>query len=349
MSQRPLHIALTADPELPVPPRLYGGIERVIDMLIRQLAAQGHRITLFAHRDSATPADLVPWPASSSQSRRAALRHAALLAGEVRRRRCDLVHSFSRVAYLLSLLPQRLPKLMTYQRPISRRSIQLGHALSGGSLQFSGISEWMLNHVRDVGHWHVVPNGVPLEVFPFRADPGPDAPLVFLGRVEAIKGPHLAIAVARRTGLPLVIAGNVPPEHQAWFDRHIAPELDHQIRFMGPVDDQAKAALLGGARAFLMPILWDEPFGIVMAEAMACGTPVLGLRRGAVPEVVAHGVTGSVVDTLEELVAAVAQVPLLQRQACRERVERLYSAQAVAEGYLQVYRQMLARSELRVA
>ena len=349
MTPNSLHIALTADPELPVPPRLYGGIERVIDTLIRELSARGHRITLFAHRDSDTAAELVPWPGDSSHSRRDALRHAALLARELRHRRCDLVHSFSRVAYLLPLLPQRIPKLMTYQRPISRRSIQLGHALSGGSLQFSGISEWMLRHVRDLGHWHVVPNGVPLEVFPFQRDPGPDAPLVFLGRVEAIKGPHLAIAIARRTDLPLVIAGNVPPEHQEWFDIHIAPELDDQIRFIGPVDDQAKAALLGRARALLMPILWDEPFGIVMAEAMACGTPVLGLRRGAVPEVVEHGVTGFVADHLEELVVAVAQLQQLQRDACRDRVARLYSAQAVADGYLQVYRQLLDCSDRRVA
>ena len=340
----PLHIALTADPELPVPPRLYGGIERVIDMLARELTARGHRVTLFAHSDSATAAELVPWPGRSSGSRWDGLRNAALLAREVRQRGCDLVHSFSRVAYLLPLLPQRLPKLMTYQRPISRRSVQLGHTLSGGSLTFCGISDWMVRHVADVGHWHVVPNGVPLEVFPFCADPGPDAPLVFLGRVEAIKGPHLAIAMARRTGLPLVIAGNVPEEHQAWFDQHIAPDLDDQISYIGPVDDQAKAELLGRAYAFLMPILWDEPFGIVMAEAMACGTPVIGLRRGAVPEVVEHGVTGFVTDDLDGLVNAVGQVHRLQRQSCRDRVERLYSAKAVADGYLNVYHQLLCSS-----
>lgn len=342
MTQHALHIALTADPELPVPPRLYGGIERVIDMLARELSARGHRVTLFAHPDSQTAAELVPWPGRTSGSRRDALRHAALLARELRQRRCDLVHSFSRVAYLLPLLPQRIPKLMTYQRPISRRSIQLGHALSGGSLQFTGISDWMVRHVADVGQWHVVPNGVPLHQFPFRADPGADAPLVFLGRVEAIKGPHLAIALARRTGLPLVLAGNVPPEHQEWFDRHIAPELDDQIRYVGPVDDHAKAQLLGRARALLMPILWDEPFGIVMAEAMACGTPVLGLRRGAVPEVVEHGVTGFVVDQMDELAACISKVGDLQRSACRDRVERLYSAQAVADGYLAIYSTLLA-------
>jgi len=336
-----MRIALTADPELPVPPRLYGGIERIIDLLAVELSRRGHQVTLFAHPDSATAAELIPWPGRSSRSRADTLRNAATLLGEVRKGRFDLIHSFSRVAYLLPMLPLPIPKLMSYQRAINRRSIKIGHALSRGSLQFSAISRWMIEPVADIGHWHLVPNGVPLAAYPFVADPGANPPLVFLGRVEAIKGPHLAIEVARRTGLPLVIAGNVPEEHRDWFDVHIATQLDQQITYIGPVDDQQKAQLLGSARGLLMPILWEEPFGIVMAEAMACGTPVLGFARGAVPEVVEHGVSGFVVDTLDELVAAVGQLGDLNRSAARQRVQQHYSGAAIADGYLDVYSRLL--------
>ncbi|MFZ0408437.1 MAG: glycosyltransferase family 4 protein [Cyanobium sp.] len=339
-----MRIALTADPELPVPPKLYGGIERIIDLLARELSRRGHEVSLFAHPDSATAAELIPWPGCSSRSRADTLRNSATLLREVRRGRFDLVHSFSRVAYLLPLLPLPIPKLMSYQRAISRRSIRFGHGLSRGSLHFSAISRWMIEPVADIGKWHLVPNGVPVASYPFVEDPGADAPLVFLGRVEEIKGPHLAIAVARRAGLPLVIAGNVPQEHQGWFDTHIAPQLDDSITYVGPVDDQRKAQLLGSARALLMPILWEEPFGIVMAEAMACGTPVLGFGRGAVPEVVEHGVSGFVVETFDELVAAVGRLDQLRRSDARQRVEAHYSENAIADRYLDVYVHMLKAS-----
>jgi len=336
-----MRIALTADPELPVPPKFYGGIERIIDLLASELSCRGHEVALFAHPDSATAAELIPWPGRSSRSRTDTLRNAATLLREVRRGRFDLVHSFSRVAYLLPLLQLSIPKLMSYQRAISRRSIRFGHALSRGSLQFSALSRWMIEPVADIGTWHLVPNGVLLASYPFVADPGADAPLVFLGRVEAIKGPHLAIEVARRAKLPLVIAGNVPEDHRGWFEATIAPQLDDTITYIGPVDDQQKAHLLGLARALLMPILWEEPFGIVMTEAMACGTPVLGFGRGAVPEVVEHGVSGFVVEGVEALTEAVGRLEPRHRQASRERVERLFSAEAVAEGYLSVYCQLL--------
>lgn len=339
-----MRIALTADPELPVPPRLYGGIERIIDMLARELSRRGHEVTLFAHPDSATEAELIPWPGRSSRSRADTLRNCATLLREVGRGRFDLVHSFSRVAYLLPLLPLPIPKLMSYQRAISRRSIRFGHALSRGSLQFSAISRWMIEPVADIGLWHLVPNGVPLQAYPYVEDPGPAAPLVFLGRVEAIKGPHIAIEVARRTGLPLVIAGNVPDEHQSWFETMIASQLDDAITYIGPVDDLQKAQLLGSARAMLMPILWEEPFGIVMAEAMACGTPVLGFNRGAVPEVVEHGVSGFVVNDLHGLVTAVHLLGQLSRSEARQRVELYYSERAIADGYLNVYTQMIQDS-----
>jgi len=234
---------------------------------------------------------------------------------------------------------------MTYQRAVSRRSVRLGHGLSRGTLWFSAISRQMMQNVEGVGTWRLVYNGVPTATYRYRADPGADAPLVFLGRVEAIKGPHLAIRAARRSGRRLVIAGNVPPEHKGWFDAEVAPYLDgERIRYIGPVNDEQKNDLLGRARALLMPILWEEPFGIVMAEAMACGTPVIGLARGAVPEVVEDGRTGFVVEDENGLVPAIARLDEIDRAACRARVEELFSDSAVVRGYVSVYEEMLRRS-----
>ena len=336
---QPLRIALTADPELPVPPLLYGGIERIVDLLARELVARGHDVTLFANADSNSAGSLVPWPGKESHSPTDSLRNAATLARQVFGGGFDLVHSFSRMAYLTPMLPLAVPKIMTYQRAISPRSISLGQRLSRGTLQFTAISEWMMRDVRGIGQWSMVPNGVPLETYTFRREIAPDAPFVFLGRIEEIKGPHLAIELARRCGRKLIIAGNIPEEKRSWVEAQVMPHVDgEQVRYVGPVNDAQKNALLGQAAALLMPILWDEPFGLVMAEALACGTPVLGLRRGAVPEVVDDGVTGFVRDTLDELVAAAAALATLDRAACRRAVEERYSETAVVDGYEAVYR-----------
>jgi glycosyltransferase involved in cell wall biosynthesis len=200
----------------------------------------------------------------------------------------------------------------------------------------------MMSPVKHIGRWSMIPNGVPLETYGFNPDVVASAPLVFLGRLEEIKGPHLAIEIARRSGAPLILAGNVPDDHRAWFESAVSPHIDgERISYVGPVDDAQKSALLGQARALLMPILWEEPFGIVMAEAMACGTPVLGLARGAVPEVVEDGVTGFVRPDIDGLVEAVGRIGEIDRSACRGRVEKIYSDRAVIEAYLELYRELI--------
>ena len=341
-----MRIVITADPELPVPPKHYGGIERIVDMLARGLAARGHEITLFAHPDSASAGRLIPWTGASSLSAADSMRNSAALARWVMRNPVDIVHSFSRIAYLTPILPMELPKLMTYQRAISPRSVRLGHTLSRGSLAFTAISQWMMQSVNHIGHWTMIPNGVQLDAYAFRPTVAPDAPLVFLGRIEEIKGPHLAIEIARRSCRRLIIAGNIPDEKRSWAEAHVLPHIDgDRIRYIGPVDDQQKNDLLGEAAAFLMPILWEEPFGIVMAEAMACGTPVLGLARGAVPEVIEHGVTGFVEQDVDGLVAAVDRVPSLDRHACRVRVEALYGDEAVVAAYEAHYRTLMTKGQ----
>ncbi len=255
-SAQALNIAITADPELPVPPRLYGGIERVVDMLVRSLVARGHHVTLFAHPDSACAGRLVPWPGASSQSVADSLRNAAILASHVfARKRFDLVHSFSRIAILTAILPLPLPKLMTYQRAITPRTVLLGCRLSRDTLEFTAISSSMMERVRNVGRWTMISNGVSLDTYTFRPNVRPDAPLVFLGRIEEIKGPHLAIQIAKRAGRRLIIAGNIPDDKRSWVDAHVLSHIDDTcVRYVGPVDDAQKNALLGEAAAFLMPI-----------------------------------------------------------------------------------------------
>jgi glycosyltransferase involved in cell wall biosynthesis len=338
-----LRIALTADPDLPVPPLHYGGIERVIDMLVRGLVGRGHEVTLFAHPESQTAGRLVPWPGRDSGSRIDNLHNAATLTRHVLGGGFDVLHSCSRAAYLVPLLPLPIPKLMTYHRHIARRTVRLGHALSRGTLWFSTVSRHLMGHVAQLGTWRLVFDGVPLSTYKFCSNPGPEAPLVFLGRIEEIKGPHRAIEVARRTRLPLIIAGNVPPAHRDFFETEVKPHIDgSQITYVGPVDDKIKNELLGGARALIMPISWEEPSGIVMPEAMACGTPVVGLNRGAVSEYVAHGVTGYVAEDVDGLVEGVRRLDAIDRAACRERVERLFSDTAVVAGYENVYEEMIA-------
>jgi glycosyltransferase involved in cell wall biosynthesis len=337
-----VRVALTTDPELPVPPLHYGGIERIVDMLARNLTKRGHDVTLFAHPQSSCPVQRIGWPGASSASRLDTLRNAGKLTRHMAAGGFDIVHSFSRIAYLSPLLPLPIPKLMSYQREISPRTTRAAYWLSRGTLEFSAISRNMIERSKLAGTWHLVPNGVPLETYQFRASVDREAPLVFLGRIEEIKGPHLAIEIARRTGFRLVLAGNVPNAHRGWFGRHVAPHIDgDRVRYAGPVGDEQKNELLGQARALLMPILWEEPFGIVMTEAMACGTPVIGLHRGAVPEVVDDGVTGFVRDTVDGMVEAVARAAGIDRAACRARVEKLYSGGAVTEGYLAIYKRMI--------
>jgi len=341
-----MRILLTADPEIPVPPRGYGGIERIVDALVRALRAQGHVVGLVAHPESGSPADrLFGWPGRRSGSARDGLRNAAALRGAVRQFQPDVLHSFSRLAYLLPLLPSRLPKVMSYQRHTGGRGVAWAARL-GRNLRFTGCSEFICGQGRKAGGtWTAIPNFVEMDKYEFVAAVPPDAPLVFLSRIETIKGPDLAVAIARASGRRLILAGNPAdrgPEREYW-DRKVAPELGrHGIEWVGEVDDVQKNALLGRAAALLLPIQWDEPFGIVFAEAFATGTPVIACPRGALPEIVTDGRTGFFISSVESGVAAVRRLPEIDRAACRRTAERQFSLAVCAEQYLALYREMLA-------
>jgi glycosyltransferase involved in cell wall biosynthesis len=338
-----MRIVLTADPELRVPPELYGGIERIVAFLAEGLVARGHRVTLFARSDSQVSCDLQGWHGASSLSRADTLLNVAQLTRYVASLREPYVlHSFARLAYMLPLLPTPAPKIQSYQRYITPRSIYAGYALSRGRLSFTSCSAQCSENVRHIGRWDVIYNGVDLNLYDFKASVVDDAPLVFLGRIEPIKGVHHAIDIAQRSGRRLVIAGNVPTRGpEADYARQMLARCDgRQVEYVGPVNDAQKNTLLGNAAALIMAIEWDEPFGIVMAEALACGTPILALRRGSVPE------TGFVRTTTDDLVPCVEQVPKLSRAACRRDAEQRFSADVIVSQYQALYAARLADGEI---
>jgi glycosyltransferase involved in cell wall biosynthesis len=262
----------------------------------------------------------------------------------IRRGNFDLLHSFSRLAYTAPLLPRQIPKIMSYQRKVSPRSVQLGNMLSRGTLHFTGCSAQLIRPWLSKSNFHVVYNGVPLELYRSTDRVAPDAPLAYLGRVEEIKGVHLAVDVATRCKRRLVIAGNVPAgsDHQRYFAERIQPYVDgDEIEYVGAVDDATKNDLLGRSAALLLPLLWEEPFGIVMAEALACGTPVIGLRRGSLPEIVEDGVNGFVCDSVEEMVSAVGRLPEIDRRNCRRVAEEKFSDRVIVGRYEDIYHMIL--------
>ena len=285
-------------------------------------------------------------PGGRSGSTADALRNAAALRRAVARFRPDVLHSFSRLAYLLPLLPSRLPKVMSYQRHTGGRGVAWAARLGGRNLRFTGCSEFICGQGRRAGgNWTAIPNFVELDKYAFVPAVPPDAPLVFLSRIESIKGPDLAVAIARASGRRLILAGNPAPDgpEREYWDRRVAPELGRDgIEWIGEVDDVQKNRLLGGAAALLLPIQWNEPFGIVFAEAFATGTPVIACHRGALPEIVADGRTGFFISSVESGVAAVAGLPTLDRAACRRTAEERFSLAVCAEQYLSLYRAMLA-------
>ena len=341
-----MKVAVSADPEIPVPPTTYGGIERIVAMLVDGLRNRGHEVVLFSHPDSKAQCRQVAWSGAKSRSWSDTVKNATVLWAEHRRRRFDVIHSFSRIAYMLPLLYSSVPKIMTYQRAISRRSVWLGNSLSGGTLHFTAISQHMVASLEDMTNWRIIFNGVPLSRFTFSDSVDADTgPLLFLGRIESIKGAHLAIEVAQKGGRRLIIAGNIPEGHNEYFESKILPHLnDKDITYVGPVDDEKKNQLYGSASAFLMPILWDEPFGIVMTEALACGTPIVGLRRGSVPEVVQHGTTGFICDSIDEMVEAVRNLSAIDRHDCRLDAETRFSDRVVVDAYEGLYKSLIMAS-----
>ena len=341
-----MRILITADPMIPVPPAGYGGIERIVDALVRAYRDRGNEVALLAHPDSSSPADRrFSWKTLETRGLAPAMTNIRQMARAVSEFSPDIVHSFSRLAYMASILPRRIPKVMSYQRHTGGRQITWAAAIGRGSIQFTGCSEYIADLGRAAGgRWSAIHNFVEIEKITFAHEVPGDAPLLFLGRIESIKGPDLAIQIALASRRRLQLAGN-RPTHGAELDfwrSKVEPYLGKDgIEWVGEVNDAQKDRLLCRAAALLAPIQWDEPFGIVYAEALAAGTPIVTCRRGAAPEIVEDGVTGIFITGAADGQAAIGRLAQLDRGRCRASAITRFSREVCAGHYLSLFETML--------
>jgi glycosyltransferase involved in cell wall biosynthesis len=330
-----------------VPPRLYGGTERVVTYLTDALVRLGHEVTLFASGDSRTSARLVPCSREALRldpAVRDPLPHDVLQLEAVRRRadRFDVLHFHTDYLHF-PLFRERAHRTVTTLhgrldlpdlRPLFREFTDMPLVSISDDQRRP-----MPPEVRWLGTVH---HGLPRDLLRFEPEPR-GGYLAFLGRVSPEKRPDLAIEIAKRAGVPLRIFAKVDRVDELYFQQKIAPLLDHAlVEFVGEIDDTAKQRALGDALGLLFPIDWPEPFGLTMIETMACGTPVIAFRRGSVPEVLEHGLTGFIVDSVEEAVEAVGRVSSLDRHAIRRRFEERFTAERMARDYLALYQRMPA-------
>lgn len=338
-----------------VPPRLYGGTERIVSYLTEELVRQGHQVTLFASGDSRTRAELVPCAPKALRldpAVRDPIPHVMMMLDEVRRR----AHEFDILHFHMDLF--HFPAFTD----IAGRTVTTLHGrLDPPDLQplYRRFQDFPLVSISDDqrrplpgAHWAgTVYHGLPPELHRFTPAGNQDY-LAFLGRISPEKRPDRAIEIARRAGLPLRIAAKVDNADRAYFEREIKPLLaDPIVEFVGEIGDADKSEFLGNARALLFPIDWPEPFGLVVIESIACGTPVIAFAGGSVPEIVEDGTTGFIVHDIEEAVRAVGRLSQLDRRQVRHRFEQRFSVARMAGDYLEIYRQLARTSapRLRIA
>jgi glycosyltransferase involved in cell wall biosynthesis len=333
-----MRIAQVAPLAEPVPPDRYGGTERVVACLTDELVRRGHKVTLFASGDSGTDADLVPATAKSLRRDKNATDPVAPHIGELgmafaRADEFDIMHSHLDYLAFPAARLSATPKLHTLHGRLD--SPHVGPVFGEfRELPLVSISNAQREPLRDLGlNWAgTIYHGIRVEDSPFVPTPGRH--LAFCGRICPEKRPDLAIEVACRVGLSLKIAAKVDDVDRQYFERDIRPLLDHPgIDFLGELDEVDKRQLLAEALALLFPIDWPEPFGLVMIEAMACGTPVITRPFGAAAEVVVDGRTGFIAESIEDLVSAVKRADTLDRTACRRHVEQRFSVSRMVDEY----------------
>jgi glycosyltransferase involved in cell wall biosynthesis len=328
-----------------VPPKFYGGTERVVSYLTEELVRQGHQVTLFASGDSVTQARLVE---ACSRSLRLdqecvdQLAHHIVLLEQVFRQASafDLMHFHIDYLHFPLSVRQQIPTVTTLHGRLDLPDLVPLYKMfpSTPVVSISNAQRAPLPWVNWLG---TVYHGLPEDLYTFQETPG--TYLAFLGRITPEKGVEQAIAIAQQVGMPLKIAAKVDRVDRKYFQEVVQPLLQNNalVEYLGEVGGDNKDAFLGEAYAVLFPIDWPEPFGLVMIEAMACGTPVVAYPRGAVPEVLEDGVTGWIVEGIEEAVQAVGRVSAISRARCRQIFEERFLASRMAQDYLRIYKELL--------
>ena len=343
-----LRIGLIAPPWVPVPPTTYGGTELVVDTLARGLAADGHDVVLVATSDSQCPVrtisvfDTPPRPMNTTAEE---LRHLQgaydALAGVV-----DLIHDQTVLGPVWARAAGvRTPIVATAHGPITDLNRDI-YAVTGKFVRLTAISRRQQELAGDLPFRDVIHHG--LDPDRFEPGPGDGGYLMFVGRMSAEKGVREAVLIARGAGLPLVVASKMREDVELdYFERQVRPVADDSVTFLGELSPQERDALLRRAIALVNPIAWEEPFGLVMAEALALGTPAIVTPRGAAPEIITDGLTGFVVDDVDQGIEAVSRIGEIDRSACREAVEGHFSARRMVSQYEELYHDVLARASAR--
>ena len=345
-----MRIGMIAPLEMRVPPVAYGGIELVVSLLTEELVRRGHDVTLFASGDSVTDARLIsssPTSLRGTDADRATLGMMNVSACLARADSFDVIHNHTGYEGMVAAGLASRPMLSTI------------HGIPGGDWPtvFANYQGWYntlsWSFKRRLpfkpGFAGVIHNGLDIDSYPFNGDAGRGDHLLFLSRISREKGAHLAISVARKLGRRLVLAGNVASQDEEYFRTYVLPQIDgDQVQYVGEVDYDRKREVLQQPHCLLAPLTWEEPFGLFMVEALACGTPVVGLNRGSVSEVVKHGETGFVVDTLEEMTVAVGRVDSIDRWACRLDAQRRFGYRTMVDRYVAAYERVTSETSVPV-
>jgi glycosyltransferase involved in cell wall biosynthesis len=334
-----------------VPPSHYGGTERVVSYLSEELVRQGHDVTLFASGDSITRARLIPCSPRSLRGNPDChdpiARHVVMIEQVLQREaEFDVIHFHIDHLHFSVATRMKTPSITTLHGRLDLEELPEVYR-SFPDIQLVSISDSQRKPLAWANWLGTVNHGLPRDLYSF--DDSPESYLAFVGRISPEKGIDSAIQIALRANMQLRIGAKVDPADQEYFETRIKPLLNHPlIDFKSEIDDGEKQELLGKATAVLFPIDWPEPFGLVMIEAMACGTPVIAFPRGSVPEIIEPGVNGLIVNNVDEGVEAVRNASLISRRGCRQSFEKRFTDSRMVRDYVSLYQELAAAREQEV-